>query len=142
MIRNDFVSNSSSSSFMIVGYCSNYDEIIENLESRGIDRGDEESVHCLCDLLIEKTNAVLGHEEEITDDPYNCWFGLHYVDMKDDETKIRIVEIYRNKEAYHHHLTTPHFQTYKQGTLHMVKSLNLLDIKPLDPDAMPAIFIK
>ncbi len=87
MIRNDFVSNSSRSSFMIVGYCSNYDEIKENLESRGIDRGDEENVHCLCDLLIEKTNAVLGHEEEITDDPYNCWFGLHYVDMKNDETK-------------------------------------------------------
>ena len=62
--------------------------------------------------------------------------------VKDDETKIRIMEIYRNKEAYQHHLSTPHFQTYKQGTLHMVKSLNLLDIKPLDPDAMPAIFIK
>ena len=87
MIRNDFVSNSSSSSFMIVGYCSNYDEIIENLKSRGIDRGDENSVSSLCDLLIEKTNAVLAHEEEITDDPYNCWFGLHYCDMKDDETK-------------------------------------------------------
>ena len=87
MIRNDFVSNSSSSSFMIVGYCSNYDEIVKNLESRGIDRGDEESVGSLCDLLIEKTHAELSHEEEITDDPYNCWFGLNYCDMKDDETK-------------------------------------------------------
>lgn len=87
MIRNDFVSNSSSSSFMIVGYCSNYDEIIENLESRGIDRGDEESLHCLCELLINKTHAELGHEQEITDDPYNCWFGLGYADMEDDETK-------------------------------------------------------
>lgn len=87
MIRNDFVSNSSSSSFMIVGYCSNYDEIVENLESRGIDRGDENSLYSLCDLLIEKTNAELRHEEEITDDPYNCWFGLGYGDMKDDETK-------------------------------------------------------
>ena len=56
--------------------------------------------------------------------------------------KIRIVEIYRNKEAYQHHLTTPHFQAYKQGTLHMVKSLNLLDIQPLAPDAMQQIFIK
>ena len=62
--------------------------------------------------------------------------------VRTDETKIRIVEIYRNKEAYQHHLTTPHFQTYKQGTLHMVKSLNLLDIQPLDPDAMQQIFIK
>jgi len=87
MIRNDFVSNSSSTSFMIVGYCSNYDEIVENLESRGIDRDGEENVGSLCDLLIEKTHADLGHEEEITDDPYNCWFGLGYVNMEDDETK-------------------------------------------------------
>ncbi len=62
--------------------------------------------------------------------------------VRDDETKIRIMEIYRNKKAYQHHLTTPHFQAYKQGTLHMVKSLNLLDIKPLDPVAMPLIFNK
>lgn len=33
-------------------------------------------------------------------------------------------------------------QAYKQGTLHMVKSLNLLDIQPLTPDAMQQIFIK
>ena len=62
--------------------------------------------------------------------------------VRADETKIRIVEIYRNKEAYQHHLTTPHFQAYKQGTLHMVKSLNLLDIQPIAPDAMQQIFIK
>ena len=62
--------------------------------------------------------------------------------VRADETKIRIVEIYRNKEAYQLHLTTPHFQAYKQGTLHMVKSLNLLDIQPLAPDAMKQIFIK
>ena len=71
--------------------------------------------------------------------------GVVYIfpnQVKDDETRIRIVEIYRNKEAYQHHLATPHFQTYKQGTLHMVKSLNLLDIKPLDPDALPLIFTK
>ena len=41
-----------------------------------------------------------------------------------------------------HHLSTKHFQAYKQGTLHMVKSLNLLDIKPLDTDAMGTIFKK
>ena len=62
--------------------------------------------------------------------------------VRADETKMRIVEIYRNKEAYQHHLTTPHFQAYKQGTLHMVKSLNLLDIQPLTPAAMQQIFIK
>jgi quinol monooxygenase YgiN len=62
--------------------------------------------------------------------------------MTEDENKIRIVEIYRNKEAYEHHLKTEHFQTYKQGTLHMVKSLNLVDLSPLDKEAMPLIFNK
>ena len=62
--------------------------------------------------------------------------------MTEDENKIRIVEIYRNKEAYEHHLKTDHFRTYKQGTLHMVKSLNLVDLSPLDKEAMPLIFTK
>ena len=62
--------------------------------------------------------------------------------LKDDSTKFRIVEIYRDQEAYQHHLTTPHFQAYKQGTLHMVKSLNLVDISPLDIEAMSLIFRK
>lgn len=62
--------------------------------------------------------------------------------LKDDENKFKIVEIYRNREAYEHHLTTEHFQAYKQGTLHMVKSLQLVDVKPLDKDAMPMIFNK
>ena len=62
--------------------------------------------------------------------------------MTKDENKIRIVEIYRNKEAYEHHLTTEHFQAYKQGTLHMVKSLNLVDLSPLDKEVMPLIFTK
>lgn len=62
--------------------------------------------------------------------------------MTEEENKFRIVEIYRNKEAYEHHLKTEHFLTYKQGTLHMVKSLNLVDLSPLDKDAMPLIFTK
>ena len=62
--------------------------------------------------------------------------------LRDDENKFRIIEIYRNKEAYEHHLTTDHFQAYKQGTLHMVKSLQLVDVKPLDENAMPLIFDK
>ena len=62
--------------------------------------------------------------------------------LRDEENTFRIVEIYRNREAYEHHLTTEHFQAYKHGTLHMVKSLQLVDVKPLDKDAMPMIFNK
>lgn len=59
-----------------------------------------------------------------------------------DSCQVRILEIYADREAYRHHITTEHFQTYKQGTLHMVKSLDLVDMKPMNPAAMPEIFLK
>jgi len=62
--------------------------------------------------------------------------------QKRDSSKVRILEIYRDMKAYRHHISTPWFQTYKQGTLHMVKHLDLVDMFPMNPAAMPAIFRK
>ena len=61
---------------------------------------------------------------------------------KEQPTQIRIVEIYRDEAVYKAHLETPHFKKYKTGTLHMVKSLNLEPMKPLDPGNMNLIFRK
>jgi len=60
----------------------------------------------------------------------------------EDSTSIRILEIYASPQAYQAHLKTEHFQSYKQGTLHMVKSLDLPAMRPLDPGTMPQIFKK
>jgi len=68
-----------------------------------------------------------------------CIFPMQ---MKEDSTQLRIIEIYRSSAAYQSHLKTKHFLKYKTGTLHMVKSLKLPDMKPLDPGAMPYIFKK
>ena len=68
-----------------------------------------------------------------------CIFPMQ---VKDSPNTIRILEIYRNEEAYQAHLQTPHFLEYKQGTLHMVKSLQLVATEPLAPEAMPLIFKK
>ena len=68
-----------------------------------------------------------------------CIFPMQ---VKDSPNTIRIVEIYRDDEAYQAHLQTPHFLEYKQGTLHMVKSLQLVATEPLAPEAMPLIFKK
>ena len=62
--------------------------------------------------------------------------------QKRDSCQIRILEIYASQEAYRHHIGTKHFQTYKQGTLHMVKQLDLVDMTPMNPSAMPEIFRK
>lgn len=68
-----------------------------------------------------------------------CIFPMQ---VKDSPNTIRIVEIYRDDEAYQAHLQTLHFLEYKQGTLHMVKSLQLVATEPLAQEAMPLIFKK
>lgn len=60
--------------------------------------------------------------------------------QQEDSTQFRILEIYASQEAYQHHLQTSHFQKYKRGTLHMVKSMKLQDLTPLDCEAMNRIF--
>ena len=41
-----------------------------------------------------------------------------------------------SEAAYRQHLKTEHFLKYKQGTLHMVKSLELVDCDPLVPEML------
>ena len=59
-----------------------------------------------------------------------------------DDCQIRILEIYASQEAYQHHIKTEHFLTYKQGTLHMVKSLDLVDMRQMAPETLSLIFKK
>lgn len=68
-----------------------------------------------------------------------CLFPMQ---SAEDSTQIRILEIYASNAAYQQHLKTEHFQKYKQGTLHMVKSLKLPTMQPLDPKTMKLIFKK
>ncbi len=68
-----------------------------------------------------------------------CLFPMQ---SAEDSTQIRILEIYASEEAYQSHIKTEHFQKYKQGTMHMVKSLKLPTMKPLDPETMKLIFNK
>ena len=48
--------------------------------------------------------------------------------------RITILEIYADRNAYERHIQTPHFRKYKQGTLDMVRKLELLDQTPLIPE--------
>ena len=68
-----------------------------------------------------------------------CLFPMQ---SAEDSTRIRILEIYASEEAYQSHIKTEHFQKYKQGTMHMVKSLKLPTMQPLDPETMKLIFNK
>lgn len=86
-----------------------------------------------------KAAATVGGESVKKEPGVICIYPSH---LKSDKCQIRILEIYRDQEAYQSHIASEHFQTYKQGTLHMVKSLELIDMNPLDPGAMQYIFKK
>ena len=59
---------------------------------------------------------------------------MYAVAEKENPCQITILETYASREAYDKHIASAHFQKYKQGTLHMVKSLKLIDQTPLNPD--------
>ena len=61
---------------------------------------------------------------------------------KKNPCQFRIIEIYADGEAYKAHVASAHFQKYKQGTLHMVKRLELLDHEPLVSELKEPIFKK
>ena len=58
---------------------------------------------------------------------------MYAVGEKENPCKVTILETYASREAYEKHIASEHFQKYKQGTLHMVKSLVLSDQMPLNP---------
>lgn len=86
-----------------------------------------------------KYSATVGRESVEKEPGVICIFPMQ---EQEDRCQIRIVEIYRSQEAYKKHIASKHFQHYKQGTLKMVKSLKLVDMHSLDPEAMPLIFNK
>ena len=58
---------------------------------------------------------------------------MYAVSEKENPCMVTILETYASREAYEKHIASEHFRKYKQGTLHMVKSLVLSDQTPLNP---------
>lgn len=58
---------------------------------------------------------------------------MYAVAERENPCRITILETYASRAAYEKHIASAHFQKYKQGTLHMVQSLELTDQTPLNP---------
>ena len=56
---------------------------------------------------------------------------LHSVAIADRPTHIRLLEVYADRAAYEAHIRSPHFVKYKTSTERMVKSLKLIETKPI-----------
>ena len=67
---------------------------------------------------------------------------MYAIGEKENPCQITILETYASREAYDKHIASAHFQKYKQGTLHMVKLLKLIDQTPLNSDNRINNFIK
>ena len=58
---------------------------------------------------------------------------MYAMQDKENPCMITRLETYSSHEAYKTHIASEHFQKYKQGTLHMVKTLQLCDQMPMNP---------
>ena len=91
---------------------------------------------------LDQYLAILNEEAEASVRLEPGVLCIYPMFIQERPTEIRLLEIYANQEAYEAHLKTPHFQHYKTATLPMVKSLDLIEMRPISPQAMPAIFAK
>jgi quinol monooxygenase YgiN len=91
---------------------------------------------------LEEYISILKEESEASVRLESGVISIYPMYQKGNTTEIRILEIYRDKDAYESHLQTPHFKHYKTTTLKMVKSLKLIDMEAIDEETMPAIFRK
>ncbi len=67
---------------------------------------------------------------------------MYALQEKENPCNITILETYASQEAYRKHIASAHFQKYKQGTLHMVRSLQLIDQTELNSSNKVVNYIK
>lgn len=68
--------------------------------------------------------------------------ALQAVYDKAQPTKVTVFEVYASEEAYQFHIKTPHFLKYKNGTLKMVKFLELVEVEPIAIEIKPQLIRK
>jgi quinol monooxygenase YgiN len=84
-------------------------------------------------LQLEAYTILLKEEIETSLKLEPGVISLFPVAEKSNPTHITILEIYANEESYKAHIKTPHFLKYKNATIKMVKSLELMEINPIMP---------
>lgn len=88
---------------------------------------------------LEAYKAILKEEIETSVRVEPGVLTLYAVYEKDNPTRVTIMEIYADADAYKAHLETPHFKKYKTGTKDMVKSLELAETIPIALEAKPKL---
>ena len=118
----------------IIGKCLNPDKpgmcVKEPMTTDGIVRLSKIEVY---PQYLDEYMNYASEVGEISLRPEPGVLTMYAVGEKENPCKVTILEPYASREAYEQHIASEHFQKYKQGTLHMVKSLVLSDQTPLNP---------
>lgn len=91
---------------------------------------------------LAEYKTILTHEASASVNLEDGVIAIFPMFRKENPEQIRILEMYKNQDAYQSHLKTEHFLKYKTSTLSMVKSLRLVDMEAMDLKAAAAIFRK
>ncbi|CAM4364918.1 Quinol monooxygenase YgiN [Pedobacter westerhofensis] len=65
--------------------------------------------------------------------------ALQAVYDKAHPAQVTVFEMYASENAYQAHLKAPHFLKYKNGTLKMVKTLELIETEPIAIEIKPVL---
>ena len=93
-------------------------------------------------IFLDEYISILKEEAEASVRLEPGVIAIYPMYQKENNTEIRILEIYADRKAYEAHLQTPHFKHYKTSTLKMVKSLKLIDMNAIDKETMRQVFKK
>jgi quinol monooxygenase YgiN len=88
---------------------------------------------------LDRYNEFLSEEIEASIQKEPGVITLYGVAEKENPERVTLFETYADSTQYRAHLTTPHFQKYKQGTLSMVKNLELIETQPILYNRKPAL---
>nr|WP_314895864.1 antibiotic biosynthesis monooxygenase [uncultured Flavobacterium sp.] len=91
---------------------------------------------------LESYKSILKEEMETSVRVESGVLSLYAVSDKANPASITVFEIYANDDAYNTHIQTTHFKRYKNTTMGMVKSLELLNTDPIALEAKKKLQLK
>ncbi|MDW3195845.1 MAG: antibiotic biosynthesis monooxygenase family protein [Cytophagales bacterium] len=124
------------SSLILIAACSGNPEITKSENDLKGKEEDEDLIVRFAKLKIDSAQLdeylnylKEGIETSIATEP--GVLTMHAVQEERDPSQVTVLEIYASDSAYQSHLKTPHFLRYKEGTIKMVRSLELVDLDPI-----------
>jgi quinol monooxygenase YgiN len=80
---------------------------------------------------LDSYKRILAEEQEASVRLEPGVLMLHSVALAERPTSVRLLEVYASRAAYEAHIRSPHFLRYKSATERMVRSLRLVETRPI-----------